>query len=149
MWLKFSTLKLKHFGVSLAQSNMFKPSSKIYLLTVLMRYFFCGSVCVCVCVCVRVFHVCHAVLSAALWSAAGKGLTSWHFYVWCFLVFLSLSHMVSLVRCGYDLSIYLCLMCLFNYTSFLNGCTDKQKALKRDCIYNIDMGFRAFIYILQ
>ena len=58
--------------------------------------------------------------------------------------------MVSWVRCGFDLSIPdLCLMCLFKYTSFLNGCTDKQKALKRDCIYNIDMGFRAFIYILQ
>ena len=31
---------------------------------------------------------------------AWKGLTSWHSCMWCFLVFLSLSHVVSWVRCG-------------------------------------------------
>ena len=34
---------------------------------------------------------------AALWSPAGKGLTS---CLWCLSVFLSLSHVVSWVRCG-------------------------------------------------
>ena len=29
---------------------------------------------------------------AALWSSAGKGLTSWLSCIWCFLVFLSLFH---------------------------------------------------------
>ena len=33
-------------------------------------------------------------------SPNGKGLTSWLSCVLCFLVFLSLSHMVSRVRCG-------------------------------------------------
>ena len=72
----------------------------------------------------------YCLLIAALWSPAGKGLTSWlscihllwhlwinvydkklqftpikymfcsMFCMWCFLVFLSLSHVVSWVRCG-------------------------------------------------
>ena len=36
---------------------------------------------------------------AALWSPAGKGLTYWLSFV-MFIVFLSLSHVVSCVRCG-------------------------------------------------
>ena len=36
---------------------------------------------------------------AALWSPAGKGLTSWRLFV-MFVVVLLLSHMVSWVRCG-------------------------------------------------
>ena len=33
------------------------------------------------------------------WSPAGKGLTFWHSCMWCFLVFMSLSRVVSCVRC--------------------------------------------------
>ena len=36
---------------------------------------------------------------AALWSPAGKGLTSWLLLV-MFIVFWLLSHVVSWVRCG-------------------------------------------------
>ena len=36
---------------------------------------------------------------AALWSPAGKGLTSWLLLV-MLIVFLLLSHVVSWVRCG-------------------------------------------------
>ena len=36
---------------------------------------------------------------AALWSPAGKGLTSWLLFV-MFIVFLLLSHAVSWVRCA-------------------------------------------------
>ena len=36
---------------------------------------------------------------AALWSPAGKGLTSWLLLA-MFIVFLLLSHVVSWVRCG-------------------------------------------------
>ena len=36
---------------------------------------------------------------AALWSPAGKGLTSWLFFV-MFIVVLLLSHVASWVRCG-------------------------------------------------
>ena len=35
------------------------------------------------------------LFNAALWSPAGKGLISWLSCMWCFLVFLSLSHVVS------------------------------------------------------
>ena len=45
----------------------------------------------------------HIMLSrlsvAALWSHAGKGLTSWRLLV-MFIAFLLLSHVVSWVRCG-------------------------------------------------
>ena len=37
---------------------------------------------------------------AALWSLARKGLTSWPSCMWCFTVFLPLSHGVSWVRCS-------------------------------------------------
>ena len=51
-----------------------------------------------------IFYVCLAILPclflAPLWSPVGKGLTSWPSCIWCFLVFLSLSQMVSRVRCG-------------------------------------------------
>ena len=36
---------------------------------------------------------------AALWSPAGKGMTSWFLLV-MFIIFLLLSHVVSYVRCG-------------------------------------------------
>ena len=36
---------------------------------------------------------------AALWSPAGKGLTSWLLFM-MFIVVLLLSHVVSWVRCG-------------------------------------------------
>ena len=42
-----------------------------------------------------VFVMLSRLFIAALRSTAGKGLTSWLLFV-----FLSLSHMVSLVRCG-------------------------------------------------
>ena len=47
-----------------------------------------------------VFVMLSCLFIAALWSFAGKGLTSWLSCVWCFLVFLSLSLVVSWVRCG-------------------------------------------------
>ena len=47
-----------------------------------------------------VFVMLFSLFIAALWSPAGKGLASWLSYMCCFLVFLSLSHVVSWVRCG-------------------------------------------------
>ena len=51
--------------------------------------------------CVFVSSVSHAFASVhyCLWSPAGKGLTSWLLLV-MFIVFLFLSYVVSLVRCG-------------------------------------------------
>ena len=52
-------------------------------------------------ICVFVSCVSHAFTSviAALWSPAGKGLTS-KLLLGMFLVFLLLSHVVTLTRCG-------------------------------------------------
>ena len=46
--------------------------------------------------------LCHTFVyvPSALMSSAGKSLTSWLSCVLCFNVFLSLSHMASLVRSG-------------------------------------------------
>ena len=52
----------------------FKPSSKIFLLAVPRRYFFCRSFVL------FLSYVCYAfacLFIDALWSPAGKGLTSW------------------------------------------------------------------------
>ena len=46
-----------------------------------------------------VFRVCLSLL-AALWSPAGKGLTSKLSCMWCFLVCLLLSYNLSMVSCG-------------------------------------------------
>ena len=62
----------------LAPLNWFKPSSKIFLLAVPRRYFFCGSfVLFLSCVCYAFAHL----FIDALWSLAGKGLTSWLSFV--------------------------------------------------------------------
>ena len=45
------------------------------------RCFFCGSFIL------FMFRVWHAFFNAALWSPAGKGLTAWLSFVWCFVVF--------------------------------------------------------------
>ena len=46
-----------------------------------------------------VFLIFLRLFIAALWSTAGKELTSWLLLV-MFIVFLLLSHVVSWVRCG-------------------------------------------------
>ena len=89
IYVSWSTLELR---VRLVSLNMFKPPSNA-LLTVPRRCFFFGSFLL------FMLHVVVAMLSflflAALWSLAGKGLTSWLSCVLCFLLFLPLSHMVS------------------------------------------------------
>ena len=45
------------------------------------------------------FHAC--LIADALWSPAGKGLTSWLLFVMSNCDFVT-SHMVSWVRCGLD-----------------------------------------------
>ena len=47
-----------------------------------------------------VFAKLSCLFIAALWSSAGKVLTSWLSCVWCLLVFLSLSHVMPWARCG-------------------------------------------------
>ena len=84
--------------VRLAPLNLFKPSSKIFLLTVSRQYIFCRSFVL------FMFFVCHVFACVyffghlwSLWSLAGKGLAS---CLCCLVVFLLLSDVVSWVRCG-------------------------------------------------
>ena len=56
---------------------------------------------------------------AALWSPAGKGLTSWVLLV-MFIVFLLLSHVVSWVRCG---TLLYCFLIFASFLTFLTLCS--------------------------
>ena len=77
-------------------SVRFKPSSKIFLLTIPRRYFLCGSFVLfmsCVCHAFASVHCCLVV------TCEGKVLTSWLLFV-MFIVILLLSHLLSWDRCG-------------------------------------------------
>ena len=90
----WSTSELR---VRLAPLNRFKPSSKIFYwpfqggTSFVDLLCFCSVLCL-LCLCARLF-IC------ALWSPAGKGLTSWHSFVVSDCEFLTFP-LVSLVRCG-------------------------------------------------
>ena len=77
-----------------------RRTNKECLLTVPMQCFFCGSFLL------FVFRDClsYCLISRSVpWSLVvtfWERLTSWLSCMWCFLVFLSLSHMMSYVRCG-------------------------------------------------
>ena len=82
------------------------PPVKYFLLAVPRRCFFVNGFCYLCFVFIMLFYL----FIAALWSPAGKGLTSSLSCVWCFLLFLSLSHVLGWV---WDLIVsipYLCLL---------------------------------------
>ena len=84
--------------VRLEPWNRFRPSSKIFLLAVPRRYFFCGSFVLfmsCVCHAFVSVHCCPVV---TCWER-GKG---WPLgsCLWCLIVILPLSHVVFRIRCG-------------------------------------------------
>ena len=92
--------------------NLFKPSSKIFWLTVPRPYFFCGSFVFFCVLCFSCFRVC-------LLLPCG-GLIYWLLLV-MFIVFLLLSHVVLWLRCRSWLycflifAVFLTLMCHTNY----------------------------------
>ena len=72
----------------------------------LYHYLFCyySLICKPLVICrFSVICLCHTVLPVPciLGSPVGKGLTSWLSWMWRFHVFLSLSNMVTWVRCGF------------------------------------------------
>ena len=86
----------------LAPWNQFKPSSKIFLLTVPKRYFFCGSFVGHLCYLCIVFFMVSRLFIAAFWSPAGRGFLFVMFncvfvtfpcgilgQVWCLIVSMS------------------------------------------------------------
>ena len=84
-------------GVGLAPCNWFKPSSKIFYWPFQGGTSFVDLLCFCsvlcsLCLCARLF-IC------ALWSPAGKGLTSWLSFVVSNCEFVTFP-LVSWVRCG-------------------------------------------------
>ena len=110
IYVPWSTSELR---VSLAPCNWFKPSSKIFLLTVPIQYFLCGSMCF---LCL-VFLMLSRLFVATLWSPAGKGLISWLLLV-KFIVFLLL-FLVSWVRCGHWLYRFLIFAIFLTFFYFL------------------------------
>ena len=85
-------MQTKHLCVLI---HRFKSSSKIYLLAVSRWYCFLDHLCY---FCLK-FVILSRLFIAALWSPAGKGLTSWLLFV-MFIMILLFSDLVSWVRCG-------------------------------------------------
>ena len=101
IYVSWSTSKLR---VRLAPLNRFKPSNKIFFWPFLGGTSFVDLLCFCsvlclLCLCVRLF-IC------ALWSPAGKGLTSWLSFVVSNCEFVTFP-LISWVRCGTSLHRYL------------------------------------------
>ena len=94
IYVFWSTSELR---VRLALLNWFKTSSKYFtdrskaVLLLWIFYVFCSVLCL-LCLCTRLF-IC------ALWSPAGKGLTSWLSFVVSNCKFITFP-LVSWVRCG-------------------------------------------------
>ena len=80
------------------QLNWFKPSCKIFLLTVPRRQGDTSFVDY-LCYLCLVFVMLLRLFIAALWLPEGNGLTSWLLFVMLFLILL-LSLLVSCDRCG-------------------------------------------------
>ena len=94
IYVSWSTSELR---VRLAPLNRFKPSSKIFYGPFQGGTSFVDLLCFCsvlylLCLCARLF-IC------ALWSPAGKGLTSWLSFVVSNCEFVTFP-LVSWVRCG-------------------------------------------------
>ena len=90
--MSWSTFDIR---VRLAPWNRSKPSSKISYWLFQGGTYFVDHLCF---LCL-VFLMLSRLFIAALWSPAGKGLTSWLLLV-MFIVFLLVSNVVSWVRCG-------------------------------------------------
>ena len=108
--MSWSTSKLK---VRLVLWNQFKPSSKLFLLIVSMRYLFCGSFVFFYVLCLSCFRVCSLLPCGHL---LGKG---WPLgsCSWCLIVFLSLSHVLSWIKFGtwlYRLLIFVAFLTLIH-----------------------------------
>ena len=74
-----------------------KTLQYVILMMVPMRGSFCESFCY---LSLMLYIILSCLFLAALWSPAGKELTSWFSCIRRILVFLSLSHIVSWARCG-------------------------------------------------
>ena len=91
-------------------SEFFTDRSKAVLLLWILFCYLCFTV---------VFIILSCLFLAALWSPAGKGLTSWLSCLWFFLIFLSHSDMVSRVSCGTWFYQFLIFFFFFTFTVLL------------------------------
>ena len=134
--MSWSTSELR---VRLAPWNWFKPSSKTYFY-----WPFQGGTSFVdhLCFLCLVFLMLLRLFIAALWSPAGKGLTSWLLLV-MFIVFSLLSHEVSWVRCG------TWLYCFLIFASFLTLSLSKVVSLIRcvTCLYRF-LIFSTFLTLI-
>ena len=108
--VKWSTSEMR---VRLVLLNLSKTSSNYFHTDHSKTVFFVDLFCY---LCFTfVFISMSCLFLAPLWSPAGKGLTSWLSCVWCFPVFLSLSHMMYRVRWRKYLIVSIPDICLLLY----------------------------------
>ena len=99
---------------------------------------FVGPFCYLICF-MFVFVKLSCAFFAALWSPSGTWQTAWLSYsVWCFIVFLSLSLMVSWVRCGTWL--YQFLIFAFYFTLYQTSCEKEVKCSTSLPLYRLFQG---------
>ena len=93
IYVSWSTSELREW---LVPWNMFNPSSKILFTDRSKAVLLLWNIFV-----IYVLFVMPSCLFiTALWSPAGKGLASWLTCIWSSLVVLSLTHVMSWLRCG-------------------------------------------------
>ena len=92
--MSWSTSELR---VRLAPLNRLKPSSKIFYWPFQGGTSFVDILCFCSVLCL--LCLCAPLFICALWSPAGKGLTSWLWFVVSYCEFVTFP-LVSWVRCG-------------------------------------------------
>ena len=132
--MSWSTSELR---VRLALLNRFKPSSKIFYWPFQGGTSFVDLLCFCSVLCL--LWLCARLFICALWSPAGKGLTSWLSFV-VSTVSLSLSHWYPgsdvVLDCidSWSLHPYLLwyiLLCAFQYSGHYRNWSLQNKNLKR------------------
>ena len=112
---------ISELRVRLAPLNRFKPSSKIFYWPFQGGTSFVDLLCFCSVLCLRC--LCARLFICALWSPAGKGLTSWLSFVVSNCEFVTFP-LVSWVRCGTWLYRLLIFAPLLTFTS--NERTDQR-----------------------
>ena len=79
----------------------------------------------------RVSVILSCLFLAAFLSPVGKGMTAWLSFLWCFLVFSQLFHMVSWVRCGIWLYRFLIFAFVTGYREIWHIKSTSMRYMKR------------------
>ena len=145
--MSWSTSELR---VRLAPLNRFKPSSKIFYWPFKGGTSFVDLLCFCSVLCL--LCLCARLFMCALWSPAGKGLTSWPSFVVSICEFVTIP-LLSWVRYGtwlYRFLIFAPLLTLFKTCTLCHGHFPIPRHSIRQCVmFMLYIGTMATILYLS